>query len=189
MKKKRTVLGIALTTCIFASSAFAALSASETWSKTAKDFCPNTGTLDISANGQTLTTKIYFKYSSNDISYLEGKYDDGLKAGMDIKNDAYEKERLDAYTITTSLPNPKTDIESDDLDGYNEEADVVALDIPSATNYKMAVYWMDERDGKNSGEFVVNAELSEKGFIDYNTVDYKTCVSYYYGADKGEIPG
>lgn len=130
-----------------------------------------------------------FKYSSNDISYLEGKYDDGLKAGMDIKNDAYEKERLDAYTITTSLPNPKTDIESDDLDGYNEEADVVALDIPSATNYKMAVYWMDERDGKNSGEFVVNAELSEKGFIDYNTVDYKTCVSYYYGADKGEIPG
>ena len=47
-------------------------------------------------------------------------------------------DQMDAYAIYTSLPNPKTDLENDDVLGdRNEESEVVALGSVEASTYFM----------------------------------------------------
>jgi hypothetical protein len=55
---------------------------------------------------------------------------------------------MSAYSVSSTLPNPKTDIENNDLFGNrNEESEVVALGSVSVGTYNMVTYWYDYRSG------------------------------------------
>ena len=100
---------------------------------------------------------------------------------------------MDAYSIVTSLPNPKTDIENDDffIDNRNEEAEVVALGtIEANRSYLTSVYWHDYRSGNSTdcGKWSVNAELADQ-FVpggDYNTVSWTPLTQLAYGCNRGK---
>lgn len=90
---------------------------------------------------------------------------------------------MDAYAISTSLPNPKSDLENDDLLGNrNEESEVVALGTVEATTYNMSVMWYDYREGETndngqwevqfnmSGQYIGKGNLWIKTNGDYNNV-------------------
>lgn len=92
-------------------------------------------------------------------------------------------DKMDAYAISTSLPNPKTDLENDDLLGdRNEESEVVALGTVEATTYNMSVMWYDYREGETNdngqwqAQFNMSGQYIGKGNIwirtngDYNNV-------------------
>ncbi|MBQ7976969.1 MAG: hypothetical protein IJ300_14890 [Clostridia bacterium] len=92
-------------------------------------------------------------------------------------------DKMDAYAISTSLPNPKSDLENDDLLGNrNEESEVVALGTVEATTYNMSVMWYDYREGETndngqwevqfnmSGQYIGKGNLWIKTNGDYNNV-------------------
>ena len=92
-------------------------------------------------------------------------------------------DKMDAYAISTSLPNPKTDLENDDLLGdRNEESEVVALGTVEETTYNMSVMWYDYREGETNdngqwqAQFNMSGQYIGKGNIwirtngDYNNV-------------------
>ncbi len=96
-------------------------------------------------------------------------------------------DQMDAYQIYTSLPDPKTDLENDDILGNrNEESEVVVLgSVVANKEYYMTTCWDDYRSGGeyDSGQWQVQFAMSGryigKGSIwiptfagDYNTVYY-----------------
>ncbi len=118
---------------------------------------------------------------------------------MDIKNVPSKTlgyDMMDAYSIATSLPNPKTDLENNDPFGSrNDEAEVIALGTVSAKSYYMSVMWYDYRSGGSSdnGTWYVNAEISSKGILDYNVIQpsgwngWAGCTNKSYGKTGGGL--
>lgn len=163
-----------------------------------QDFVPATGVLTAvyysgdANNDPYATTKLSFTYTSACVSDVIAYNADGLYTGMDIKSYRPGKApMMDGYSITTSLPNPKTDLESNNpLGNAQDEADVVALGtIVANKSYTMTVQWWDKRDGLSgsNGDWVVNAELSKKGIFDYNTQRYLGLASLAYGISPGKV--
>jgi hypothetical protein len=121
--------------------------------------------------------------------------------GMDItnvpSNEDYGYDMMDAYSISTDLPNPVIDIENDDWFGSrNEEAEVVALGTVTNTSYYMSVLWDDYRTGANddNGKWVINSQMSELGVSDYNVLQPSSdgsawCQEKTYGKNSGNVSG
>lgn len=93
-------------------------------------------------------------------------------------------DQMDAYAIYTSLPNPKTETENDDILGSrDEESEVVALGAVQVGRYNMYTYWYDYRNGDSndagqwqlqfgmSGQYLGNNTIGwSESSGDYNTV-------------------
>lgn len=192
MRKKRlaklSIISVTLS-CILLSTASASY---EPWNTIKADFMPDEGriTLSIPKSG-TVQTYLSFRYSEDDALRIFADSYANVRAGMDVKNVPDGSEKMSAYLVTTSLPNPKTDIEDGnffDSDGRNEEAEAVALGKIEAGSYYMSVMWNDYRTGAttDSGQFNVNAEHSKKGLSDYNVIDWLACTELPYGRYKGQ---
>lgn len=133
---------------------------------------------------------------SNIISYNNGtnsaESGKNLYLTLDITNipsTSSGYDQMDAYAISTSLPNPKSDLENDDVFGTrNEEAEITALGTVSATTYSMSVMWYDYRDGDASdngkwqcqfcmsGQYVKVLGQWIPSFGDYNTVRQSSAI-------------
>ena len=139
-----------------------------------------------------------FYLDQSNINAINSYYDETellpKRFGMDIKNvpNAGATSRFDAYSITTTLPNPVYDKEINHTVGEcRNEAEVVATGEIEVGSYSMQVHWYDYRDGTyaSPGAFYVNAEISEQWIPggDYNVYDdtYAHCLSFSYGATPG----
>lgn len=72
-------------------------------------------------------------------------------------------DMMDAYSITSTLPNYKSDLENDDLLGSrNEESEVCALGKVESKEYNMVTYWKDYRAGgtKDNGKWQCQYSMS-----------------------------
>lgn len=144
-------------------------------------FWPKSVTLETTHYSQYTNTKMSFTYGTKAINTLNTYRNIELYPGVEIRD--YSKSAYDnfsAYSIATNLPDPKKDLENDDIFGTrNEEAEVTVLGTLTANkNYYISANWTDYRsnDGEPEevlGNFAGKAELSEKGLSDYNVVDYK----------------
>ena len=96
---------------------------------------------------------------------------------------------MDAYSISTSLPDPKSDLENDDSNGTrNEESDVTALGAVEAKNYYVSVMWYDYRNGDTddsgkwqaqfamSGQYIGRGNIWIKSNGDYNNVHTSSAI-------------
>lgn len=74
-------------------------------------------------------------------------------------------DQMDAYTIYTSLPNPKLDYENDNenVDDRNEEAEIVALGEVEETNYFATAWWVDYRNGDDDDDGYWQVEFVMSG--------------------------
>jgi len=100
-------------------------------------------------------------------------------------------DMMDAYSVSSTLPNPKTDIENDDWFGNrNEESEVVALGTVSAKEYNMITWWDDYRSGgsTDNGRWQCQFSMSEKGWSDYNNVIQSDVIqaTVNYGKTSGK---
>lgn len=153
---------------------------------------PTSGQINVTYNDPSglntiTTTNLTFKYSSAAISNINSKNAQGLYAGMDVKDNG---NSFYAYSVTSTAPNVKTDIEVNmGHDHYNEAEIVIQGQMTANVNYYMYVSWYDLRNGTTSNSandfFAVNAELSKKALLEYNVQAYETLRWLYYGPNKG----
>lgn len=151
-------------------------------------FYPTTGYVIgyYDTNSDTVTTQVSFRYSSAAVSNINNYNNQSLYTGVDIKDYA---NGFHAYSITSTAPNIKTDIESNSGHNFYNEAEIVILDPLTANrNYTMTVSWYDYRQGYTSSRFNVFGELSKKGVFDYNVYQeaWETLTSLNYGAVAGQ---
>ena len=136
-------------------------------------------------DSDTVTTRVSFSYTSTAVSNINNHNAQGLYAGVDIKD--YENG-FHAYSITSTAPNIKTDIESNTGHNFYNEAEIVIFDPLTANKtYSMTVSWYDYRQGYESSNFNVFGELSKKGVIDYNVYNnaWETLATLPYGKTAG----
>ncbi len=136
----------------------------------------------------TMSTRVRFSYTATAVANINAYNDDDKYTGVDVKDVG---NAFSAYSITSTAPNVKTDIETNSGHDYYNEAEIVILgQLTAGTNYDMSVSWYDYRQGYLSDRFAVNAELSNKPLLpglDYNVVSggWKTLASLYYGKTAG----
>lgn len=214
MKKKIIALCVALlmvaSLALPASAVTSSTGALKSWnygtSTTYGTYVPYTGNAqatfyDTDGNGQNYAkTYCSFTLNSSNVSSIKS-YNNGTNSAeeglnlyltLDITNvpsttNGYDQ--MDAYAISTSLPNPKSDLENDDVFGSrNEESEVTALGTVSAKTYSMSVMWYDYRNGDTndngkwqcqfcmSGQYVnvLGAWVPSNG--DYNTVRQSSAI-------------
>ncbi len=109
-------------------------------------------------------------------------------------------DQMDAYSLSTSLPNPKSDLENDDPTGTrNEESDVTALGQVEPGTYYVSVMWYDYRNGGNNdngrwqAQFAMSGQYFGTGDIwietngDYNNVYTSSAIQAImpYGKNGG----
>lgn len=130
---------------------------------------------------------------TNILKYNIGQHEEDTKNlffTIDIRNlPNSNDDKMHAVAFSTSLPNPKCDLENDDdaeVDERNEEAEIVALGEVEDTSYYMYAYWYDYREGNSnddgkwqvefvmSGQYIGNGNLWFPSFGDYNTIRRKT---------------
>lgn len=153
-------------------------------------FHPTTGYIIgyYDSNYTTMSTRVRFSYTASAVRNINAYNNDNKYAGIDVKDVG---NAFSAYSITSTAPNVKTDIETNSGHDYQNEAEIVILgQLSAGENYDMSVSWYDYRKGYLSDRFAVNAELSKKPSIsglDYNVVSggWKTLASLYYGKNAG----
>lgn len=170
----------------------ASFAASSSWSTNSEYYKPKSGTItsQFYSNKQATTTLV-FQYNARDTANITVQYDAGRVIGMDIKNVTSDgtvtgTHMMEALVISTTLPDPKTDIEAELFNPRCHEAEVMALKQPSPNiEYQMIVTWKDHRTGNSgdNGKWNVNAELSAKGLFDEWYVwegNWASCTSLTY---------
>lgn len=141
---------------------------------------------------------------TNILQYNQGKNPNDSKnlyLTLDISNIKNgTTDQMSAYCISTSLPDPKRDIENDDpLGNRNEESEITALGTVEPTTYNMSVMWYDYRnggdndDGKWQAQFAMSGQyigvgntwISSDG--DYNSVYISSAIqaTMSYGKNGG----
>ena len=204
MKKIHRIISFALGTALILSVSAAAVELSEivTFRRTGSldcDFGPNTGRFSAAFYDESATTYLYFEYSDSDAEAIADYNKNGSAtygeayAGVGVTNvpsTSLGDDMMSAYSVTTSLPDPKSEVENDDPFGSrNEESEAVALgEIEGGVEYEMIVSWRDYRSGDpdDKGEWRANAELSGQRFGgDYNVEDYDSLASLEYGDTQG----
>jgi hypothetical protein len=143
------------------------------------------------ATGYTYYSGVEFTFdSTNRSSILDynnggnnpGTACDNVQAFVTIDQAAVpdNDETLSARSISTNLPDPKTDLENDSwFNTLEEEAEVVALGtVAASTFYFMDVYWDDYRTGYTSdrGQIQVQFAMSNQGFSDYNNCTQSSAI-------------
>ena len=129
---------------------------------------------------------------TNILKYNSGQHEEDTKNlffTVDIRNlPNSEDDKMHAIAFSTSLPNPKCDLENDntEIDDRNEEAEIVALGEVENVSYYMYAYWYDYREGNSNDdgmwqvEFVMSGQYIGQGNLwipsvnDYNTIRRKT---------------
>ena len=136
-----------------------------------------------------------FTLNSANVTYIVNQNTTkSLYFGMQVRSvrDSGSVQRMDAYQVISSLPNPYYDLETNTGEGgHRNEAEAIALGTVTAKTYWMNVYWNDYRQStvKCSGGFKVTAEMSKKSiFGEYNAHEYTqiTEVATYYGNNPGK---
>lgn len=211
--KVKTITAICSILVITVISTLIAFSASHTgptdsWSYSNYNngsYVPRTGTLQSwffdDSGDEFILTKVSFTLDSYNVSQILDYNDGGTNPHPDTNGkecfltldvssdgDSWDDE-IDAYSITSSLPNPKYDLEDDNFDGENEESEVVVLGTVSASSYNCYTYWNDYRDGDpgDSGKIQAQFAMSTKGFFDYNNIIQSSAIqaTITYGDDLG----
>ncbi len=161
------------------------------------DFGPDSGSVTVEfSQDSNVAMRIEFYYSVSDAEAIAGYMARDLGyAGLDVKNVPsdynFGVDLMVPYSVSTTLPNPKYDLENNDILGSrDDEAEIVALgEIIGGVMYEMTVFWTDYRTGASSdyGEWRINAELSKKApFIDEYTVEqWSPVVTLSYGTQNG----
>lgn len=193
MKKK--TISLLLVLALVVGICPAAFAASSSWSTNSEYYKPKSGTITsrfypaTATEKAQATTTLVFQYNPQSTANIKAQYDAGRVIGMDIKNVKSMNESahmMEPLVISTTLPNPKKDIEANGLDMRPNEAEVMALSQPSPNiQYEMIVTWRDYRSGNqgNNGQWNVNAELSTKGWFDEWYVwdgNWASCTSLAY---------
>lgn len=148
-------------------------------------YVPKTGSFDdgnstsSSSPKNVYWSRITFKLDASNVLSIKD-YNDGGYSGCTANAyltldqaadpDSWDLE-IDGYTVYSTLPNPKTDIEDNSFFGDNDETEVTALGtVKSGTTYYMTSYWGDERDGGTSDSGLIKGQfaMSQKGWFDYN---------------------
>lgn len=158
----------------------------------------NTGELWLdfyNEDPSTVKSTVNFAFSHNDLNTLRNHKAGGIYFDFDVtthRSDNAAKSDLSAYAVLTNLPNPVIDIENDILDGDSsyEESEVVCLSPEKLYNfndYYVITYWLDKRNGKNSGKITATSELSLQWvpWGDYNYFDTYYNVPLNYGKNMG----
>lgn len=141
------------------------------------------GYYDSTSTG--ISTRVSFTYTATAVNNIKNYNNAGRYTGVDVKDLG---NCFSAYSVTSTAPDVKTDIEPNaGFDYYNESEIVIFGNLTAGKRYDMNVFWHDYRGGLKSSEFVVNAELSEKGLIDYNVVPegYDRLAELAYGKTAG----
>lgn len=211
MKKK--IISLILVFALSLSLGTAAFAETKTWNYSNYDYgtyVPKSGTFSNylgygSGKGETMTTTCEFTLDATNVSSIsdynrgDGSHPNAsgencyLTLDVSCVRDGGVLDPFDAYLITTNLPNPKTDLESDNHiigDGRREESEVVALGmVTSGTEYYMSTYWDDYRTGDSSGRFEAQFSMSAKGVSDYNNVIQSSAVQAIinFGGNAGEF--
>lgn len=153
-------------------------------------FYPTTGYIIgyYDSDYDTMSTRVRFSYTSAAVANVNAYNAEEKYTGVDVKDVG---NSFSAYSITSTAPNVKTDIEPNSGHDYYNEAEIVILGkLTAGKDYDMSVSWYDYRKGYLSDRFAVNAELSNKPLLpgfDYNVVSggWKTLASLYYGKTAG----
>ena len=198
MKKPITlmIVLVMMVTCL-AGTASATSQTVNHWWTGGSSFKPTNGSMATTFTTGTpakVVTNLHFTLNSANLTAINNlKAQNGWYFGMDIKDypAAGSVTRMDAYALTTTMPNPKIDLETNwDVGDTRNEAEVVALGDLSATTYNMRVQWDDWRQGSVFcyGGFYVNAEMSMQffGIGDYQTMDYLGCMNFSRGIYPGQ---
>ncbi len=183
----------------------------ETWSYSnysKGSYVPKTGVFTENAYshqslGNIYETEVKFKFDSYNVqkileyntSYNQNCSNKNAFVTLDISALAKDEdeEKLNAFLISSNLPNAKRDLESDyGTHNYNEESEVVVLDpINSWKNYEMTTFWEDYRTGNinDGGNINVQFGMSIEGFSDYNTCLISSTVQVIspYGNSAGSL--
>ncbi len=146
------------------------------------DFCVSTYTEE----SQQLATCASFTLDTNNVNEIlkynigEGAHSDAQGYDcfltIDVTNVRHSTSSVDDLSATfvfTNLPNPKIDIEDDDLFGSrNEESEVCVLgEVESNVGYHVTTIWDDHRDFSGSqGRIQCQFAMSKHGVLDYNNV-------------------
>lgn len=177
---------------VFAISTVAqAVSENAYFDGTNKVYSPDSGSLNASYFSNYVQTTLYFKYSQERVDYISDYRNMFRWAGVDVKCDPGMQlgDTMDAYSVTTTLPDPKTDLEGGET-GYNHESEAVAQgDLTANKTYWMTTNWHDYRptsDNGKTGRWTANAELCAKGVGDYNTDDWESLTQIPFNGEKGE---
>lgn len=201
MKKFLTSL---LILCIILSAAIVVYAASDSWSYSdysKGSYVSKSGTMTSSYTNGYAVTKVEFKLDSNNVASIT-EYNNGNNSSYpnvkgyltidvtSVKNG--NSDAMDAYAITSNLPDPKFDMENDDwFDSRNEESETVALgQVVSNKKYYMTTKWEDLRNGNSgdSGRWQCQFSMSKKGWSDYNTFVQSSEVqaTINYGTNAGQ---
>lgn len=181
MRTKWALISTTLATLIISTTVIAG---TNPWSYTNYDagtFVPRTGDFAEGIVQEDYWTKVWFVLDSSNISSISN-YNKGLGKGgscsgknayltLDVRAVDNGSRRLDAYSIYTTIPNPKVDLESNGLNSKNDESEVVSLGgLKAGYGYYMRTYWDDSRSGSSShsGTIYARFAMSNKGFSDYN---------------------
>ena len=161
-------------------------------------YVPKSGNFIESAYASSTSPSGYLYYSgvdfyfdsfnrSNILDYNNGGNNpgtacDNVQAYVTIDQTAVpdNDETLSARSVSTNLPDPKTDLENDSwTNTLEEEAEAVALGAVAAGQfYFMDVYWEDYRTGYVSarGQIQVQFGMSNEGWSDYNNCTQSSAV-------------
>ena len=153
-----------------------------------------------SPTGVVYISKVSFTLDSKNVSSIKD-YNNKIGAGgtckgyssyltLDVTSVDNGTEKLDAYYVYSNLPNPKYDLENDNLfTPYREESETVALDTVTAKDYYMTTRWADYRAGASSDSGKIQAQfgMSKKGISDYNTcvISNEVQIINSYGSSRG----
>lgn len=179
-----------------ATISYAASGRSGSFSDGAKRFSPNSGTLEMTVNSSQgrVKTILTVEYSEERAFDIWADSYNAEYAGIDVKEDPSQDlhDVMDAYSVVTTLPDAKTDIENSAGNSYSDESEAVALGrIEGNKEYTMTTIWHDYRDTQSkglSGQFNANSEQSARGLGDYNVIpgQWESLTQIQFGDVKGK---
>lgn len=204
MRLKKVVIHLAAVT-VFCLSSLCVFAGNSSWSYrnySNGSYVPKSGNMNSSYSSvyPEAYTNVTFSLDSNNVQSII-EYNNGnnsvhqgkiayLTVDVSSIRDGSE-DKMDAYTIVSDLPDPKYDLENDDLFGTrNEESEVVALGKVEAKNYYVITGWNELRDGSSgcSGHWNCQFAMSQKGISDYNNLTQSSRVqaTINYGNTRGQ---
>lgn len=204
MRLKKVVIHLAAVT-VFCLSSLCVFAGNSSWSYrnySNGSYVPKSGNMNSSYSSvyPEAYTNVTFSLDSNNVQSII-EYNNGnnsvhqgkiayLTVDVSSIRDGSE-DKMDAYTIVSDLPDPKYDLENDDLfRTRNEESEVVALGKVEAKNYYVITGWNDLRDGSSgcSGHWNCQFAMSQKGISDYNNLTQSSRVqaTINYGNTRGQ---
>nr|WP_312580084.1 hypothetical protein [Sedimentibacter sp.] len=203
MFKLKKIFATTLVLSLLVSAVTVVHAASTSWSYSNYNYgsyVPKSGSAESTFSTDTAKTQIDFSFDSNNVNsiieYNNGNNSSyqGTKGYVTVDVTSVRTGTLDmmhAYAMVSNLPDPKFDMENDDIFGdRNEESEVVALGTVEADDYYVKTTWEDFRSGgdKDNGKWQCQFSMSKKGISDYNTFVQSSAIqaTLNYGKYAGQ---